>query len=456
MYSNKLVAFLIVLGSFFTSFSQSFSGKWYGNLNVGVRLPLIIHIQPLNKKKYDVTLDSPSQKAYGVAASETKVKKDSIFITFNSLSATYRAQLKEGELIGTFQQFGKKYDLKFGTDSSVILPRARPQTPKKPYPYSSKEVTFKNEKANITLAGTLTYPSSGTNFRAVILVSGSGPQDRNESMIEHEPFLVLSDYLTRNGIAVLRYDDRGVGASKGNFSTATTFDFASDAEAAVKFLQTQPNIDTTHIGVIGHSEGGMVAEIISDSTKGIVNFAILLAAPGIPLDELMFQQAKDFAPTSMNSDEKKAYLSTMQGLYKKIKAEDNCEATCIMDYFKNSLSDYTKNSMELTGLIMQLSTPWMQQFLKFEPKKHLEKMKLPILAVNGNKDMQVKAEENISAIRDGLKKAGNKDFTLKIYKDLNHLFQPCVTGNIDEYSEIETTFSEEVMEDISNWINDLK
>jgi hypothetical protein len=199
----------------------------------------------------------------------------------------------------------------------------------------------------------------------------------------------------------------------------------------------------------------MVAEILASKNPKVIDFAVLLAAPGIPLDELMLEQTKDFAPQNTTPEELKAYLSIMKGLYAEIKSKE-CDSKCIMDYLKENDPEYSKNPMKYTSLIMQLNTPWMQEFLRFKPASFLEKITIPILAVNGNKDMQVKFDKNITAIKNGLKKAGNNDFTLKIYKDLNHLFQPCETGMIDEYQKIETTFSEEVLEDISNWINDLK
>lgn len=456
MNKRFLIGFLLTFISW-NSFSQSFSGTWYGKLNVGVKLPLILHIKQEKKKKYVASMDSPSQKSYGLKANEVKSKNDSIFIQFSQLSAEYRAKKTENGLSGTFNQYGQSYPLILTNDSSVIAPPNRPQNPKPPFNYTSEDVTFTNKEDNVTLAGTITRPKEGTNFKAVILVSGSGPQDRNEEMLEHKPFLVLADYLSSRGIVVLRYDDRGFGKSTGSFAEATVYNFAKDAKAAVNYLRSLPYIDPNHIGIIGHSEGGMVAQIIAAEQPSLVNFAILMASPAIPIDSLMLQQNRDILASQHWSQEAiDSYINSIRPIYHKVKTDEHCPSDCVLELIQTNFADYKQKPMQYISLASQLSSKWFHEFLKFDPAFYLTKIKQPIFALNGNKDIQVQATPNIKALRDNLKAGGNTDFTLKIYKDLNHLFQPCQTGEIHEYEEIETTLSEEVMEDITNWIIDLK
>lgn len=450
---TRFYSTLLLLFVFFTANAQTFQGDWYGKLDVGVKLPLVLHIKEIKKNKYDATLDSPSQKSFGIKANEVKVKKDSIFIQFNTLGAEYRAAAEKGHLNGTFIQYGTSYPLVLVTDSAAIAPPKRLQQVKGPFPYNAEDVSFKNEKDNVTLAGTLTYPKTGTNFKAVILVSGSGPQDRNEEMLDHKPFLVIADYLTRNGIAVLRYDDRGVGKSTGSFSESNVYDFKNDAEAAVAYLRTLPNIDQAQIGVIGHSEGGMIAEMLASEAPKTVNFAIFLAAPAVPLDSLMIQQNRDVLATSgMSSAEVDTYIENIRVLYQRLKTDENCKEECLLQLMKENFADYNDKPMQYLSLATQLNTNWFRAFLSFEPSNYLEKITIPVLALNGNKDIQVKGEPNLKAISKGLDKAGNNDFMTILYPNLNHLFQPCETGAISEYQDIEITIAEKVLKDMTNWI----
>ncbi len=449
----KLHVTLLLLFTFLTVNAQTFQGDWYGKLDVGVKLPLILHVQQIKKNKYDCQIDSPSQKSFGLKAAVVKVKKDSIFMEFKSLSATYRAKAVEGGLNGTFTQFGASYPLNLVPDSAAIAPPKRLQQVKAPFPYNVEEVTFKNEKDNVTLSGTLTYPKVGTSFKTVILVTGSGPQDRNEEMLDHKPFLVIADYLTRNGIAVLRYDDRGVGKSTGSFSKSTIYDFKRDASSAIAYLRTRSFVNQKYVGIIGHSEGGMIAEMLAAEEPRIVNFAIFLAAPAVPLDSLMVQQNRDvLASSKMTEEEIDTYIQGMEVLYKRLKIDDNCNQACLLELMKENFADYDKNPMQYLGMATQLSSDWFREFLRFEPATYLEKITVPVLALNGNKDVQVKGEPNLKAISIGLDKAGNNNYQTILYPNMNHLFQPCETGAVSEYQDIEITFSEKALKDITNWI----
>lgn len=451
--------FTFILFSY-SLFAQNLTGDWYAKLNLGAgSLPIVFHVHSPKKNKYEVTLDSPSQKAYGMTASKVKIKKGKIDIEINSIGASFSGQLVDSAIEGTFQQMGRSFPLVLSRDSSVIAPPKRPQTPQKPYPYLEKEVTFTNSVDNIQLAGTFTYPEEGSNFKAVVLVTGSGPQDRNEEMLYHQPFLIISDYLTRNGIAVLRYDDRGVGQSKGVFSTSDIYNFRNDAQAAVDFLKKQTNVNPNQIGVIGHSEGSMIAQMLAAKPNNI-DFAVFLAGPGVPLKELMIQQLTDIMISQGESqgsiDSSRALMTELYGIA--ADSTQKCDGSCYMDIIKKNISpeDLQKEMMQYIGLTTQLDAKWFKSFIRFHPSDYLTKIQIPIFALNGDKDIQVKGEDNLQAIEKGLQEAKNTNFKVKIYPNLNHLFQICNTCTLEEYEKIEMTFSEEALNDMVNWINNLK
>lgn len=340
----------------------------------------------------------------------------------------------------------------------------RPQDPIEPYNYHSEDIHFINFKADsIKLAGTITLPKHIKNPPIAILISGSGPQNRNEEIKQynHRPFLVLSDYLTNNDIAVLRYDDRGIAESKGDFKTSTTFDFASDVEAAITYLKTRNDVDTSKIGLIGHSEGGLIAPMVASKNKDVA-FVILLAGTGVNGATILETQAKkagELAGTPeafLNENEKLAHI-----VYEIIRT--NTDEEIIKTKITNSLNDYKVNNpmSVLTPYItpamieQQLSilkSKWLLNFIRIVPKDYLEKTTCPVLALNGSLDFQVIPEINLEGIKNALEKAENNDITIKQLDGLNHLFQTAKTGSMQEYSKIEETFSPIALEIIKNWI----
>lgn len=338
----------------------------------------------------------------------------------------------------------------------------RPQTPEPPFQYIVEEVSFLNVSDSVKLAGTLTYPKAGTDFPAVILITGSGPQDRNEEIFGHKPFWVLADYLTNQGIAVLRYDDRGVGESTGDFSNATTVDFAKDVVAAVNFLKTRKEINTKKIGLIGHSEGGVIGPMVASENKDVA-FVVAMAGVMIPGSELMIRQ-KEMQLRAMGSSE--VYISKELEFDTGLLSIITKSAT---DSLKNNLGKYTNDYFKKnpkfasehgmteeyykTIIVSTYSSPWLSNFIKYDPKNSLENLDCPLFAINGEKDLQVPAPENLGALQNILDKDSSKQFTLKSYPNLNHLFQECKTGMVQEYGQIEQTISPQVLEDISGWIN---
>ena len=349
--------------------------------------------------------------------------------------------------------------------SKVVIEKeklVRPQEPTKPYSYFSEDITFENKKAGIILAGTLTLPKNEGVFPVVILISGSGPQNRDEELLGHKPFLVLSDYLTKNGIAVLRYDDRGTALSKGDFKTATSADFATDVESAITYLKTRKEINKKKIGLMGHSEGGLIAPMVACKSKDVA-FIVLLAGTGIQGDQILLLQQRLIGKASEVSDED---LQKNELLNRKafdiVNKSNSIEQLNIdlTNFIKQSLLD-NKNTEKSKGMseddfvklqVKQIANPWMQYFIKYNPAPTLEKVKCPVLAINGGKDLQVPPKENLEVIKKALAKGGNKKVTTKEFPNLNHLFQECKTGSPDEYATIEQTFSPIALTEIFKWI----
>ena len=338
----------------------------------------------------------------------------------------------------------------------------RPQEPLKPYPYYSEEITFQNTQANTTLAGTLTLPSTEGNYPVVILISGSGAQNRDEEISGHRPFLIITDHLTKQGIAVLRYDDRGVGKSTGDFKEATTVDFASDVLCAVEYLKTRKEIDGRKIGLIGHSEGGIVAPMVASASKD-VSFIVLLAGPGIKIRKLLMMQ-QELIPRALGASESDVQksMAISEKAFQMISTSNDRHAlkADLAKLIEENYDDIPamlrppKLTKEQVIAIQSdmLSSPWYQNLLNYDPASTLEKVTCPVLALNGGKDIQVTPKENLTAISDALMKGGNKNVTVKELPNLNHLFQECETGSLTEYETIEQTLSPIALKEMSDWI----
>jgi pimeloyl-ACP methyl ester carboxylesterase len=329
------------------------------------------------------------------------------------------------------------------------LERKRPQNPERPYPYKELEATYKNSKADIDLAATLTIPEGKGPFPAVLLMAGSGPHDRDETLMGHKPFLVLADYLTRKGIVVLRADKRGCGRSGGNYSQAVMSDFASDADAGVAFLKTRPEVDPKHIGLIGHSEGGLEAPMVAVHNRDVA-FVVLMAGPGVSGDLILTAQQKLIeASIGKTSAEIEKDAVTQREIFAILGKEEDDAAR--EKELRAALSG-TVPDAQIGMQIKVLNSPWFRDFVKYDPAPTLSKLVCPVLAINGEKDLQVPPEQNLPAIRKALEAAGNKNFEVVELPGLNHLFQNAKTGAIGEYAEIEETMSPAVMEKISSWI----
>lgn len=446
-----------------TAFTQDITGKWNGLLKLpGFELRVGFNISNTGNAIF-ATMDSPDQGAFGIEMTSAEFDGKTIKITHAAATIVYIGTLNDnGEIKGTFTQAGQVFPLDLVRKTIERTVVSKPQDPVKPYPYYCEEVTIHNIKDKVDLSGTLTMPSKKGLFPAVVLISGSGPQNRDEELLGHKPFLILSDYLTRNGIAVLRFDDRGTNESTGDFSKATSADFASDVTACVDYLKTRTEINGDQIGLIGHSEGGIIAPMVAAEDNNI-GFIILMAGTGVRGDELLLMQQEAIGKVSGVSPEE---LEKGRKLNRKIfdivleNNDNQLLKSKLHDYLLSAVNEIpaSQKSKDMTDeqmvemIINQTTTPWMQYFIRHDPAVVLEQVRCPVLAINGTKDLQVPSEVNLEAIRASLTKGDNKNFTITELEGLNHLFQECTTGNPVEYSNIEQTISPQALKAMLDWI----
>jgi len=428
-------------------------GEWLGTLDTGMgKLRLVLHIRNTDQG-LTATMDSLDQGANGIPVTSIARNGSSLKFEMKGIGGAYEGTIGAdlAGFTGTWTQVGKSWPLEFKHVKSAaeIAPRARPQNPVKPYPYREEEVTYKNTKADIQLAATITIPSGKGPFPAVLLICGSGPHDRDESLMGHKPFLVLADYLTRHGIIVLRADKRGVGKSGGDYSQAIMADFASDAEAGVEYLKARSEVDPGHIGLIGHSEGGVVAPMASVHNSDVA-FVVMMAGMGVRGDLLLAEQQKLIEQSAGKSPaEIEKDSATQQAIFAILGKEED-ESTRDKD-LKAALAGSVPEA-QIGMQVKVLTSPWFRDFVKHDPAVTLSKLTRPVLVLNGEKDLQVPPGQNLPAIRKALEASGNKNFEIVELPGLNHLFQNAKTGAISEYAEIEETMSPVALERMSNWI----
>ncbi|MBE0538370.1 MAG: alpha/beta fold hydrolase [Ignavibacterium sp.] len=444
---------------------KDLSGIWSGKLELPntVKLTVVFNLAQDSAGNYSSTLDSPDQGAKGIPTESTIIKDDSITIQIPVIKGFFTGKIfyDEMKIVGKWNQGGMVLDLVVKKVDKLEEVR-RPQEPKEPFPYKSEDVKFENKVDNITLAGTLTLPENGNNFPAVVMITGSGGEDRNEEVFGHKPFLVIADYLTRNGIAVLRFDDRGIGQSTGNQATGTSEDFVRDVLAGVDYLKSRTEINHSKIGLIGHSEGGMIAPMAAVKSDD-VDFIILMAGTGISGDSILILQSELIQRAEgMPEEEIQKSLKEQREIYSMIVSSDdkttlekqlrdkfNSEYSAMSDDEKSKLGD---PEVYLNMQIKTLTSPWFNYFIKYNPQPTLEKVKCPVLAINGGNDLQVPPEQNLSAIESALKKGGNKNYEIKLLPGLNHLFQTSATGAVSEYATIEETVAPIALETMAAWI----
>jgi uncharacterized protein len=431
-------------------------GVWQGALEGnGMRLRLQLHVTHDDQKQLVAALDSPDQQVSGLPAIKVSQKDAAFHFEIPVVTGVYDGTLNAGKttITGSWMQNGIEQKLNFKR-SDQLLELVRPQNPIRPFPYKEEEITFPNEKAKITLAGTLTLPRGPGPFPAAILLSGSGPHDRDESIVGHRPFLVLADHLTRKGIAVLRFDKRGIGKSTGDYANATTEDFAVDAEAALSYLKTRKEIDAKRTGLIGHSEGGLIGPLVASRSGGVA-WIVLLAGPGLNGEDTLLLQSELILKSSGVDDDQVARTREFnKQTYALVRQEKDPAA------LQAKLSDLVQSSSmsamlppdALKSQLRLAASPWFRFFLDYDPVPALQKTTCPVLALTGEKDLQVPARENLPKIQKALQDGGNKDFHTTELPGLNHLFQHCPTGSINEYGSIEETMAPEAMSAVSDWV----
>jgi len=452
------IALFLIACSAFQTFAQDakWLGIWSGKLDISsTKLEIMFEIWNDENGKPIAVMDVPMQGAKDIQCTIIKAESDSLIISVplirGSFSGTF---INDTTILGEWKQSGMNFTCTL-VKTKIVTELKRPQTPQKPFPYNEEEVTYENTKAGIKLAGTLTFPKNGDKFPAVILITGSGAQDRDETIFEHRPFLVIADFLTRNGFAVLRVDDRGVGGSGGKTSEATSEDFAGDVLAGVEFLKSRKEINPEKIGLIGHSEGGLIAPIAAG--KYDAAFVVLLAGPGIIGEQILYEQGKLINLNGgMTEEQAKQNQQMQQAIFNIILTEtdsakriDRLQRTMTNgQYFM--MDDEQKTAVD--NQVKSVNNAWFKFFLQYDPYPALVKLQCPVLAINGEKDLQVPAKPNLEAIEKALKEGGNKNFKTMEIPGLNHLFQTCKTGAIAEYAQIEETISPLAMDILLDWI----
>jgi uncharacterized protein len=453
-------------GMFFRPAKPKFVGKeelWLGELNAGLtKLRIMIHLGKNENKKDIATFDSLDQGQKGLVFDAVTVDGNKIKLESKQLGLAFEGEFNEArtEVGGKWKQ--GLIPLTLNLKLVDVEPEAkRPQTPKAPFPYDSHELSYESQSKGVKLAGTLTIPEGKGPFPAVVLITGSGSQDRDETIFGHKPFFVLADHLTRQGIAVLRVDDRGVGGSSGPVE-ATSAEYADDVRAGVAQLKSRPEIDAKKIGLLGHSEGGIIALMIAADSKDIA-FIVLMASSAFPGKDILFQQGEALLKASGASETELAMQRQIQTkLFEIIAATaDNTAAQKAMEIAVAELAKtldeenrklLTDQEAQVKSQLKTLTGKWFRFFLSYDPAKAAEKVTCPVLALNGELDLQVLPKENLGVIEAALKKGKNGDFQIKQFRKLNHLFQTCETGQVSEYGRIEETIAPQVLDEISGWI----
>lgn len=461
---KQLILFAIMLAGGFAKAQTGFTGIWEGKINAGAEVRIIFQISYDAANKPVATMGVPGQGLRDVSTT-VDIDGDSIHIGIAQFHSKYSGLLRGDSITGTFHQ-GIPLPLNLNKVTSVAE-KVRPQTPVPPFPYKTEDLVYTNSDKSITYGATITIPPGKGPFPAAILLTGSGQQNRDEEILGHKPFAVIADHLTRKGIIVLRVDDRGMGQTTGDIFSATTRDFADDALVSLNYLLNRKEVDKSKVGLVGHSEGGMIAQLIAAERKDL-SFIIMLAAPGEKTLKLMNDQneailTKAGLPVSYIS----AYLSLYNDILTTVLETDNTQA---FEKVKTVVDNWTAKTaanivVATTGIkddrsktefinrfVSQLGNPWFRYFLSYDPAPTVKNISAKVLAVNGSSDIQVLSKQNLAGIEGALKKSSSKSYEIKEFPGLNHLFQECKACTVAEYSELDQTISPALLEYISSWL----
>ena len=431
-------------------------GTWQGAIEVtNMRMRLQMHVSHDDEGKLLASVDSLDQGIQGIPAAKVREQNGQLSFEIPAFQAEYHGALSasKNEIAGEWTQNDSIEKLDFHRSDQPLELR-RPQNPAKPYPYVVEEVSFPAGDGKVTLAGTLTIPQGAGPFPAAVFVGGSGPADRDETTAGHKPFLVLADLLARKGIAALRYDKRGIGQSTGNYEQATVDDLAGDVQAALNYLKTRKEVDPKRTGVLGHSEGGILAEQVAVHTSDL-DWLVLLATPATTGERTLLRQSELIARTGGLPEEqitRSQQLDRMAyGAVREEKSPSALEARLRNLIEKSGLSA-SMPPAALQAQIRLMTTPWFRQYLDLNPAPLLEQIKCPVLALNGDRDLQVDADQTVPVLRQAYEKSGNKDFTVMEIEGVNHLFQKAQSGSPALYGAIEETIAPEVLNAITAWL----
>ncbi|MEZ5018340.1 MAG: alpha/beta fold hydrolase [Flavipsychrobacter sp.] len=446
---------------------DQFVGDWFGSLNVGQELQIVFHIS--NNEALKATLDVPKQGAKAIPCNEVIAKGNTIIINIELIKSRFSGTLNNGIIKGNWIQNGMNIPVELSKQKPQKTVLKRPQTPEPPFSYNSTNLIYHNKDKSIQYGATITVPAIDKKHPAVILITGSGAQNRDEEIEGHKPFAVIANHLTNNGYAVLRIDDRGVGETTGN-TNATSADFAEDIIAGIEYLKSRDDIDAKKIGLYGHSEGGLIAPMVANKTKD-VNFIILAAGPGIPVIDLMSEQNYEILLKMGITDEMaKAYTPLYRDIMSILTTAENKKSAEIkinntINSWKTrtdkqtvaittGISDEATQKVFANQFLKLYDSKWLKYFISYDPTPALKKLRCKVLAINGDNDIQVISKSNLAGIESALKKSKVKSYEVKEFKGLNHLFQSCNTCNTQEYGKIETTFEPVVLDYITDWLDE--
>ena len=456
----------LLLGAALLAQTADVAGHWEGTIEAPTdSLVIMVDLEEVDGA-WSGTIDIPAQGANGLPLSDIVVDLDSGAVRFSMSGVpgepTFEGTLAGGEIAGEFRQGPARLPFKLGRDAVEVEAPPRPQEPKPPFPYDEEEVEYAN--GDVTIAGTLTLPPGDGKVPAALLISGSGALNRDLELAGHKPFLVLADHLTRLGVAVLRVDDRGVGGSTGSTSQSTSRNKADDVLAGVRFLRGHGRIDPARVGLIGISEGGLVAPLALNRVEpGAIAYAVLLAGPGVPGGDLLRQQLRRIAAANGASAETIEELAALQDRALEIIGSEMppAEAAAALREVGQEQMAASPETAQLSGEDLEAAlsaaveanlSPWMRFFIRYDPRPALGGLAVPTLALFGGKDTQVDADQNQTAMEAAIAPSGNPDVTIRRFPDLNHLFQTAGTGSPAEYALIEETMAPEVLGLIGEWI----
>ncbi|HVX25138.1 MAG TPA: alpha/beta fold hydrolase [Parafilimonas sp.] len=471
---NKFLLLVLVFAYNILNAQTDFTGIWNGTLNVPGELRLVLHVTKSQNGLYEGTLDSPDQNVSGIKCDKVEVSKvadgnEVLNFTINKIKVSYTGTLvNDTTLSGTFTQGANiPLDLHRAAVAFTAKNIVRPQTPKPPFPYKSEDVIYNGN--GLQYGATITIPEGKGPFPAVLLITGSGAQDRDETIFYHKPFAVIADALTKDGFVVLRVDDRGVGKSTGDFATSITADFVNDVNTSFDYLKSRPEVNDKKVGLLGHSEGAMIAPVVASQRKD-VDFIVLLAAPGVKIIDLMTEQNAAFlkslgVPDAAVENFKPVYQQVINAI---VSAQDTATARTnalqiVNDWYAKTDSTTTHelgftslndNEQYAKTMAAQVSSPWFKYFIQFDPQPYLSDLKkVKVLALNGSRDIQVVAQQNLPAVNAALKEGRTKNFETKELPGLNHLFQTCNKCTVQEYGQLEETIAPIALQTIEDWLN---